>query len=184
MILRLQTFLTGLMALLLAALLALGSASANPTSGGYQLFDRAASGISADIQLASLGNFAPLPETASEYAIAPNRGLPSNGVDYDNISTAGPGQSAIPRDLNEQTLFNGVRSNPSSGRPLPGLNNDPRFQGSDGFQKMEMTHRLPDGTNVTVHYQYNSNTGLPYDIKVVTPQRVPPVLQPGPSVRE
>lgn len=43
-------------------------------TGGYQLFDRVASGISADIQLASLGNFAPSPETASEYANAPNTG--------------------------------------------------------------------------------------------------------------
>lgn len=120
----------------------------------------------------------------SEGGSATKGGLPSNGVDYDTISTAGPSQSAIPRDLNEQALFNGVRSSPSSGRPLPGLNNDPRFQASDGFQKMEMTHRLPDGKNVTVHYQYNLNTGLPYDIKVVTPQRVPSVLQPGPSITE
>lgn len=113
-----------------------------------------------------------------------NAGLPRNGVDYDTISTAGPRQSAIPRDLNEQALFNEVQSSPSSGRSLPGQNNDSRFQASDGFQKMEMTHRLPDGTNITVHYQYNSNTGLPYDIKVVTPQRVPPALQLGPSVTE
>lgn len=49
-----------------------GTLSQNPTSGGYQLFERVASGISADIQLASLGNFAPSPETASEYANAPN----------------------------------------------------------------------------------------------------------------
>ena len=115
---------------------------------------------------------------------ATNTGLPRNGVDYDTISTAGHRQSAIPRDLNEQALFNGVRSNPSSGRILPGMNNDTRFLASDGFQKMEMTHRLPNGSNVTVHYQYNSNTGLAYDIKVVTPQRVPPVLQPGPTVTE
>ena len=64
---------------MLAMLLALttlfvgfGTLSQNPTSGGYQLFERAASGISADIQLASLENFAPSPETASEYANAPN----------------------------------------------------------------------------------------------------------------
>ena len=115
---------------------------------------------------------------------APNTGLPKNGVDCENISTAGPGQSVVPRDFNEQVLFDGVHASPSNGRPLLGLNNDPRFQSSDGFQKMEMTHQLPDGTNVTVHYQYNLNTGLPYDVKIVTPQRVPPVLQPGPSVTE
>lgn len=34
-----------------------GTLSQNPTSGGYQLFERAASGISADIQLVSLEKF-------------------------------------------------------------------------------------------------------------------------------
>lgn len=67
----------GLLALLTAALLALTPASANPASGGYQLFERAASGLSADIQLVSLENFAPAPETASEYANATNTGLPA-----------------------------------------------------------------------------------------------------------
>jgi hypothetical protein len=64
---------------MLAMLLALttlfvgfGTLSQNPTSGGYQLFGRTASGISADIQLGSLGNFAPSPESASEYVNAPN----------------------------------------------------------------------------------------------------------------
>ena len=70
--LRLQTFLAGFFAFLTAALLALAPAQAKPTSGGYQLFEPVASGISADIQLASLGNFAPSPETASEYANATN----------------------------------------------------------------------------------------------------------------
>ena len=63
------------MLLALATLFAgLGALTQNPTSGGYQLFERAASGISADIQLVSLENFAPPPESASEYANAPNKG--------------------------------------------------------------------------------------------------------------
>ena len=67
--------------MMLAMLLALttlfvgfGSLSQNPASGGYQLFERIASGISADIPLASLENFAPPPEIAPEYANAPNKG--------------------------------------------------------------------------------------------------------------
>ena len=74
MILRLQTFLTGLLALLTAALLALAPASANPASGGYQLFGGAVSGYQADIQLASLGNFDYFAKVASECCNAPNTG--------------------------------------------------------------------------------------------------------------
>ena len=71
---RLHTFLTTLLALLTAALLALAPASANPASGGYQLFEPVALEHQADIQLASLGKFAPTPETASECCNAPNTG--------------------------------------------------------------------------------------------------------------
>jgi filamentous hemagglutinin len=78
---RLQTFLTGLLALLTVALLALAPVTANPTSRGYQLFERAASGISADIRLGSLENFAPPPETASEYSNAPNTGTGARFAD-------------------------------------------------------------------------------------------------------
>lgn len=37
---------------------------------------------------------------------------------------------------------------------------------------MEAKHRLPDGQTITIHYQYNSNTGKVYDMKITTPQRV------------
>lgn len=98
----------------------------------------------------------------------------------ESISTAKPGkQSAIPRDLNEQTFWKQVESNPSQGGKLDGLNNDSRFPVEAGFQKMESTHRLPDGSTISIHYQYNSNTGKAYDMKITTPQRNP--LQPGPS---
>ena len=69
---RLQTFLTGLLALLTAALLAFGPASAKPASGGYQLFEPVASEHQVDIQLASLDNFDYHAKTASECCIAPN----------------------------------------------------------------------------------------------------------------
>lgn len=54
---RLHLFLTTLLTLLLAALLAFAPVGAKPASGGYQLFEPVASGHQADIQLAALGNF-------------------------------------------------------------------------------------------------------------------------------
>ncbi|EEE35495.1 hypothetical protein RKLH11_4173 [Rhodobacteraceae bacterium KLH11] len=74
MILRLQSLLAGLMALLTAALLALGSASAKPASGGYQLFEPAALEHQKHIQLSSLGNFDYFAKIASECCNAPNKG--------------------------------------------------------------------------------------------------------------
>lgn len=91
----------------------------------------------------------------------------------EKISTAKPGQqTAVPRDLNEQTFWKSVQSKPLQGKELPGLNNDPRFPTSAGFQKMEAKHKLPDGQTITIHYQYNSTTGKAYDMKITTPQRI------------
>ncbi|EKS6643259.1 VENN motif pre-toxin domain-containing protein [Enterobacter hormaechei] len=101
----------------------------------------------------------------------------------EKISTAKPGQQfTAPRDLNEQTFWKQVESNPSQGNKLRGMNNDPRFPTYAGFQKMEATYYLPDGSSISVHYQYNFNTGKAYDMKIVTPQRNP--LQPGPSITD
>ncbi|MBS9430978.1 hypothetical protein [Photorhabdus akhurstii] len=91
----------------------------------------------------------------------------------EKISTAKPGQQvAAPRDLNEQTFWKQVESNPSQGSKLLGMNKDPRFPTAAGFQKMEAKHRLPNGQTITIHYQYNSNTGKAYDMKITTPQRI------------
>ncbi|MHA3916280.1 AHH domain-containing protein [Halovulum sp. GXIMD14793] len=79
---RLHTLLAGLLALLTAALLALAPASANPASGGYQLFEPVALEHQHAIQLASLENFAPSPETASECCNAPNRTLALPAPEY------------------------------------------------------------------------------------------------------
>ena len=82
-------------------------------------------------------------------------------------------QSAVPRDLNEHILFEQVKRNPSAGKKLAEMNSDPRFQEMYGFKKMQVTHELPDGNYITIHYQYNKYTNKAYDIKVVTPQRLP-----------
>ncbi|EOM8120621.1 hypothetical protein ACNGUD_004703 [Salmonella enterica] len=101
----------------------------------------------------------------------------------EKISTAKPGlQSAAPRDLNEQMFWKQVESNPLGGTELKGMNKDPRFPVTAGFQKMEATHKLPDGSSISIHYQYNSVTGKAYDMKITTPQPNP--LQPGPSLKE
>ena len=99
------------------------------------------------------------------------------------ISTAKLGQTVVPRDLNEQVLWNQVRINPSAGEKLPGMNTDERFPMTVGFQKMQAVHELPDGSMITIHYQYNSITGKAYDMKITTPQRASSALQPGASIR-
>ena len=101
----------------------------------------------------------------------------------EKISTAKPGkQFTAPRDLNEQVLWNQVEKNPSGGYPLKGMNTDPRFPTSAGFQKMATNHTLPDGSNIEIHYQYNAVTDKAYDVKIVTPKRSD--LQPGPSLKD
>ncbi|OSN03566.1 hemolysin [Lonsdalea iberica] len=47
---------------------------------------------------------------------------------------------------------------------------------------MEVSHKLPDGSSISIHYQYNANTGKAYDMKITTPQRNP--LQSGPSLKD
>ncbi|WP_250548353.1 filamentous hemagglutinin N-terminal domain-containing protein [Pseudomonas congelans] len=104
-------------------------------------------------------------------------GLP----DYATHSTAKSYQSTAPRDLNEQTLWNRVTENPSAGRDTK-LAGDKDFPRSEGWRKMEVSHRLPSGENITIHYQYNSVTDKAYDMKITTPQQLPPVLQPGRTI--
>lgn len=100
----------------------------------------------------------------------------------EGISTAKGIQVTSPRDLNEQVLWNIVRNNPEHGTPLKGLNNDSRFPVEAGFQKMDATHYLPDGSTISIHYQFNSNTGKAYDMKITSPKRS--TIQPGPSLNE
>jgi len=93
----------------------------------------------------------------------------------EKISTAKPGQQfTAPRDLNEQLLWNQVKENPAAGQPLRGMNNDPRFPTSAGFQKMQVVQKNSKGESITIHYQYNVNTGKAYDVKITTPQRANP----------
>ncbi|MCX8752422.1 VENN motif pre-toxin domain-containing protein, partial [Gilliamella sp. B3464] len=91
----------------------------------------------------------------------------------EKISTAKSGtQTIIPRDLNEQLFWKQVELNPLVGSELKGMNNDIRFDSSLGFQKMQAVYELSNGQKITIHYQYNSNTGKAYDMKITTPQRI------------
>ncbi|HEY0209634.1 VENN motif pre-toxin domain-containing protein, partial [Acerihabitans sp.] len=100
----------------------------------------------------------------------------------EKISTANPGkQFTQPRDLNEQILWRKANESPSNGFKLEGMNNDPRFPASAGFEKKSVNHKLPDGSNIEIHYQYNSTTDKTYDMKIVTPKRSD--LQPKPSIK-
>jgi filamentous hemagglutinin len=88
----------------------------------------------------------------------------------ESVSTAKAGQYTAPRNLNEQIVWKQVIENPSEGQALK-LNNDPRFPIEAGFQKMRVNHKLSDGTNIEIHYQYNQITNKAYDIKIVTNEK-------------
>lgn len=122
MTLRFQTFLTGLLALLAAALLALTPASANPASGGYQLFVPAASEHQHDIQLASLGNFDYFAKIASECCNATNNilttNIPTSGRKFNQLTSRGWDQSSIDNVVNgpahTSTATNRATGNPAT----------------------------------------------------------------------
>ena len=67
-----------------------------------------------------------------------------------------------------------MQENPAGGQILPGMNKDPRFPASAGFQKMQVVQKNAKGESITIHYQYNYNTGKAYDMKIDTPQRANP----------
>ena len=56
--------------------------------------------------------------------------------------------------LIEQFFWNEVISNPGNGIALK-LYKDKRFPKEAGFIKVEVSPKLPDGSNITIHYQYN-----------------------------
>ncbi|WP_244600766.1 hemagglutinin repeat-containing protein [Agrobacterium sp. LAD9] len=89
-------------------------------------------------------------------------------LDYSRITTANlaKGQSPVPRSLEEQIAWKEVLANPAGGTLLD-LNNDVRFLKINGWQKMEYSTNTSKGA-ISIHYQYNTITEKPYDIKVVS----------------
>lgn len=89
-------------------------------------------------------------------------------LDYSRITTANlaKGQSPVPRSLEEQIAWKEVLANPAGGTLLD-MNSDVRFLKINGWQKMEYNIDTSRGA-ISIHYQYNTITGKPYDIKVVS----------------
>lgn len=159
MTLRLQNLMLAMLLALTTLFVGLGTLSQNPTSGGYQLFEGTASGISADIRLASLGNFAPSPETASEYANAPNtaggeRLLWGSWNDYPKVTRTGPNgpqeyaqigdrlysQHAVARmQPSGQRYSSGV---PTEGTTPPLTGNSPPYVNQPGIQSFDGTQNV------------------------------------------
>ncbi len=107
--------------LLAAVLLAAVSASANPASGGYQLFERAASGISADIPLAALGNFDYFAKIAPECCNAPNGGV----VNRFGPLNEGPLPDDITRTFRSGTYDEVITTEPTTLYRVIGDNGNP-----------------------------------------------------------
>jgi len=72
---RLQNLMLAMVLALSTLSLGLGSLSQNLTMGGYQLFERVASGDQTSIELASLGHFDYRAKIAPECCNAPNRAV-------------------------------------------------------------------------------------------------------------
>lgn len=130
MILRLQSFFAGLLALLVAALLALAPASAKPASGGYQDFEPVALEHQQHIQLSSLGNFDYHAKIASECCNATNRTVKVNVSD-------------VRRGTPEYDALNNPKSNTTTE-----LSNGTTFKTGEGGYVDEVTYRPVDSPAV------------------------------------
>jgi filamentous hemagglutinin len=111
MTLRLQNLMPAMLLVLTTLFVGYGTLSQNSMSRGYQLFERAVSGISAHNTLTTLGNFAPPPESASEYANAAERGavelIDPATLRWTQTSAGGNGRAAIWWDrLNPSSSYN------------------------------------------------------------------------------
>lgn len=125
----------------------------------------------------------PVEEMQKPNVVANEPGLPNNGVDYTRKSTAKSYQATAPRTLFEQSVWNGVLNNPQMGRNLVNMNNDQDFRSEDGFRKKEVSVESAEGQRVTIHYQYNENTGKAYDMKIAHP-KIEGVEKATPTRRE
>ncbi len=73
--------------------------------------------------------------------------------------------TTAPRNLKEQLAAEQAKMDPTAGieKRITGGMKDPRWPGSDGWVKMEV--KVND---VTVHYNYNTVSGVVEDVKIVT----------------
>ncbi|EEE35281.1 hypothetical protein RKLH11_3957 [Rhodobacteraceae bacterium KLH11] len=167
MILRLQSFFAGLLAVLTAALLALGAAQAKPASGGYQLFEPVALEHQHAIQLASLGNFDYHAKVASECCNAPNKGSQialnrQNGAVFENqvvdaLSHVGGVKNGTPVTV---TLPNGKQVT-----TIPDL----WGRNTGGILEVKNVQDLSNSNQLRAQLQLAEETGTPFNL-VVSPR--------------
>jgi len=70
----------------------------------------------------------------------------------ENPKNIAKGQVAEPRTLYEQTLWNNVLKNPTSGEELRQMNGDKRFPQEAGFVKMSANMKNSEGKVVEIYY--------------------------------
>lgn len=174
---RLQNMMLATLLALATLFVDFGTLSQNPTSGGYQLFERASSSLSADIQLASLGNLGCFAKTARECCIAPDgaggdafdpvafaqgqqRTVPCTGIDEYTAGTLKPGDTVY--QLGDKTpgssqgVGNFFDVNGESVLTAPdgvGAMDDlqvqvnPNYGPYDGFTTFQVTDEIPFATS-------------------------------------
>ena len=114
-------------------------------------------------------------ETGSSGAESSSSGGSGSGNSSSNsggvgnpVNSKGNGSTGkiTPNNLKEQMAMHQVKSDPlRNARELPFTMNDSRWPGSEGWVKMESVTRMPDGSKVTIHFNYNTVTGAFDDFK-------------------
>jgi hypothetical protein len=82
-------------------------------------------------------------------------------------SSANGTTSFLPRNLSEQLAAEEVPGNPTAGYQIPVTMNDSKWLASDGWSKYQQTVDAGGGVSYTLHYVYNTITGVVDDIKVI-----------------
>lgn len=90
----------------------------------------------------------------------------SDEFDLDDLpKQEGRGQSKggkhVPETLEEKLAMEEAMSNPENGKTLDGLNTDPRWPASEGWEK-----KVQNVNGHEIHYQYNPRTGAIDDVKL------------------
>ena len=76
--------------------------------------------------------------------------------------------TSLPRNLREKLAVDQAAANPAAGESLPFNMTDPRWPGSQGWEKWQQVIK-PGGDPINVHYLRNPVTGQIDDFKIVLP---------------
>ena len=90
----------------------------------------------------------------------------SKGAGNPTLANLGNTGRTVANNLNEQLAMKQVMSNPLAGaEKLPITMTDSRWEGADGWVKMQNVVRLSDGTKINIHFVYNEILNLVDDFK-------------------